>query len=141
MTDDETVDATTARQALDDVARARTAVRDTPWPVWLYPVNAVLLGLMALTPLAGDRDSVLLLVGAAAVIAVNVVAGHLNGAPWALPTSRGFLTGVAVAAGCLAASAVASSLTDRTWPFVVLAVLATASYLAGSVAHRASTRR
>jgi hypothetical protein len=134
-------DAAAAAKALAEIESAQRAVRDTPWPVWLYPVNAVLLGAMALTTLLDEHSTKALLAIALAVVAVNVLAGLRIGTPWALPTSRGFLTAVAVSAGLLGAALVTSGLTDRAWPVVLLAAGTTVSYLVGSVLHHRSTRR
>lgn len=134
-------DAAAAAKALAEIESAQRAVRDTPWPVWLYPVNAVLLGAMALTTLLDEHSSKALLAIALAVLAVNVLAGLRIGTPWALPTSRGFLTAVAVSVGLLVAAMVTSDLTDRAWPVVLLAVGTTVSYLIGSALHHRSTRR
>ena len=40
-----------ASAGLEAVAEAQRAVRDRPWPLWLYPANALLLGGLALTGL------------------------------------------------------------------------------------------
>jgi hypothetical protein len=134
-------DAAAAAKALADIETAQRAVRDTPWPVWLYSVNAVLFAAMALTTLLDEYSSAALLAVALAVVAVNVLAGLRMGTPWAVPTSRGFLTAGAVSGGLLVAAVVASRLTDRAWPVVLLAVGTTVSYLIGSVFHYRSTRR
>lgn len=134
-------DPAAAQAALDDIERAQHAVRDTPWPTWLYPVNAALLGALALTPILGEHRSNALLALSLVVVLVNMSAGYRLGIPWALPTSRGFLAGVAVSTACVVVSLMVGSLTDRSWPCVVLAIAAAACYLAGSVAHRRSTHR
>jgi hypothetical protein len=131
-----------ARDALASIQDVQRAVRDTPWPTWLYPVNAVLLGAMALTSLLPEhRSGVVLLAVALTVVGVNVTAGYRMGTPWALPTSPGFLAAVAASALCMVAALAVTALTERTWPVVVLAVAATAIYLAGGVVHRRSTGR
>ena len=134
-----TPDPAEAREALASIDRAQRAVRDTPWPTWIYPVNAALLGAMALTPLAPEHRRLSALVAVALlVMAVNLAAGYRMGTPWTLPTSRTFLAAVAASGLCvLAAFAVA----DNTWPVVTLAVAAAVLYLAGGVAHRRSTGR
>jgi hypothetical protein len=134
-------DAVAAERALAEIDSAQRAVRDTPWPVWLYPVNAVLLGAMALTTLLDEQRSWVWLVTGLAVFGINVLAGLRIGTPWALPTSRGFLTAVAVSAGLLVAALIVSDLTDHAWPVVLLAIATTVSYLIGSVLHHRSTRR
>jgi hypothetical protein len=126
------------------VQDAQRAVRDTPWPTWIYPVNAVLLGAMAVAALLHEHRSSVLLALALTVVGVNLTAGYRMGSPWALPTSRGFLASVAALASCLVAALAAlaaPNLTQRSWPVVVLAMAATAIYLVGSVVHRRSTGR
>ena len=46
---DRSPSAAQAREALASIQGVQRAVRDTPWPTWLYPTNALLLGAMALT--------------------------------------------------------------------------------------------
>lgn len=128
-----------ARAALADIDTAQRAVRDTPWPTWLYPVNALLLGAMTLTFALGDDGFVFLLAASATLIAVNMLAGYRMGTPFALPTSRVFLASVGAAIACLFAAFVVAELTAKAWPIVVLAIAAAAVYLAGSVVHRRST--
>jgi len=128
-----------AREALADVDTAQRAVRNTPWPTWIYPVNALLLGAMALTFALGDDGFVFLLAASAMLMAVNVLAGYRMGTPYTLPTSRVFLTLVGASMACLLAAFVVAELTAQAWPIVVLAVAAAAFYLAGGVAHRRST--
>ena len=128
-----------ARAALATIDTAQRAVRDTPWPTWIYPVNALLLGVMTLTFALGDDGSVPLFATGAVIFAVNMLAGYRMGTPYTLPTSRLFLASVGAAAACLAAAFVVAELTTLTWPIVVLAVAAATLYLAGGVAHRRST--
>ena len=130
---------TEAREALDSIDTAQRAVRDTPWPTWLYPVNALLLGAMTLTFALGDDGFVPLLAASAALIAVNGLAGYRMGTPFALPTSRTFLALVGAAMACIFAAFVAAELTPRPWPVIALAIAAAVLYLAGGVAHRRST--
>ncbi|MEV0902034.1 hypothetical protein [Actinoplanes sp. NPDC049802] len=128
-----------AREALADIDTAQRAVRDTPWPTWIYPVNALLLGAMTLTFALGDDGLVLLLAAGAALMAVNVLAGYRMGAPYTLPTSRVFLALAGASTMCLFAAFVVAELTTQARPIVVLAVAAAAFYLAGGVVHRRST--
>ncbi|GIE28742.1 hypothetical protein Ait01nite_017870 [Actinoplanes italicus] len=128
-----------AREALADIDTAQRAVRDTPWPTWLYPVNALLLGAMTLTFALGDDGFVPLLATSAALTAINVLAGYRMGTPFTLPTSRAFLALVGATIACLLSAFVVAELTGRTWPIVVLAVAAATFYLAGGVVHRRST--
>ncbi|WP_432505816.1 hypothetical protein [Kineococcus arenarius] len=130
-----------AREALADIESAQRAVRDTPWPTWIYPVNAALLGVMALTFLLEENRTTAFLAVASTIIGVNVAAGYRMGAPWTVPTSRGFLAAVAAAGACVLAALVAADLTERAWPVVVLAAAATAAYLVAGVVHRRSTGR
>ncbi|WP_432520990.1 hypothetical protein [Kineococcus sp. SYSU DK006] len=128
-----------ARAALAGIQQVQRAVRDTPWPTWLYPTNALLLGAMTLTFLLEQHRTAAFLAVALVVAAVNLVAGYRMGAPWALPTSRLFLAAVAAAGACVVAALVLADLTRSSWPVLVLAVAATALYSAGAVAHRRST--
>jgi Kef-type K+ transport system membrane component KefB len=130
-----------ARDALASIRDVQRAVRDTPWPTWLYPVNAVLLGALALTPVLHEHRSSVLLAVALTVMGVNGTAGYRMGTPWALPTSRGFLAAVVASVSCVVAAFAVTDLTERTWPVVVLAIATTAIYLAGGVIHRRSTGR
>jgi hypothetical protein len=128
-----------AREALANIDTAQRAVRDTPWPTWIYPVNALLLGAMTLTFALGDDGFVLLLAAGASLMAVNVLAGYRMGTPYTLPTSRVFFALVGASMACLFAAFVVSELTAQAWPIIVLAVAVAAFYLAGGVAHRRST--
>jgi hypothetical protein len=128
-----------AREALASIDTAQRAVRNTPWPTWIYPVNALLLGAMTLTFAFGEDGFVYLLAAGAALMAVNVLAGYRMGTPYTLPTSRVFLALVGASTACLFAAFAVSELTAQAWPIVVLAVAAAAFYLAGGVAHRRST--
>ncbi|OJF12524.1 hypothetical protein [Couchioplanes caeruleus] len=128
-----------AREALAHIDTAQRAVRDAPWPTWIYPVNALLLGAMTLTFALGDDGFVFLLATSAALIAVNMLAGYRMGAPFTLPTSRAFLASAGAAGACVLTAFIAADLTAQPWPIVVLAIAAAAFYLAGGVAHRRST--
>lgn len=128
-----------ARTALDDIDRVQRAVRDTPWPVWLYPINAALLALFALTALLDSRAAFLGI--AAVIVAVNVITGYRMGTPWALPTNRGFLTCVALSALCVALAQAVGNPSGPAWPVVLLAAAAAAIFSTGSILHYRSTRR
>jgi len=128
-----------AREALAHIATAQRAVRDTPWPTWLYPVNALLLGAMTLTFALGDDGLVFLLAAGAVLITVNMLVGYRMGTPFTLPTSPAFLALVGAAIACLFAAFIVAELTARQWPIVVLAIAGACFYLAGGVAHRRST--
>jgi len=130
-----------AREALASVERAQRAVRDTPWPTWLYPVNALLIAGMALTSLLPQQRTAALLAVALTIVGVNVVAGYRMGTPWALPARRAFLAAVAASTLCVVAAVAIADVVERALPVVVLAVAAAVIYLAGGVAHRASTGR
>ncbi|GAA3392297.1 hypothetical protein [Cryptosporangium minutisporangium] len=130
-----------ARDALASIEHAQRAVRDTPWPTWIYPVNAVLVGAMASTFLLAEHGTLALLAVASTVVGLNVAAGYRMGAPWTVPTSRTFLAAVAASFLCVLAAMVVADLTERAWPVVVLAIAATVIYLVGGVVHRRSTGR
>lgn len=134
------VSAEEARSALTEMEAAQRAVRDTPWPTWLYPVNALLLGAYSLHALIEDWWGLVVALGIAAVIlALNIVVGRRMGTPWILPTSRGFLTCVALAALCM----VTAVFLGHEHPVAIIALAAAAAllYLLGSVFHHRSTRR
>ncbi len=128
-----------AREALAHIDAAQRAARDMPWPTWLYPVNALLVGAMTATFALGDDGFVFLLAAGAVLIAVNMLAGYRMGAPFAFPTSRVFLASVGAAIACLLAAFIVAEVSTRQWPIVVLAVAAASIYLAGGVVHRRST--
>ncbi|WP_432497707.1 hypothetical protein [Kineococcus auxinigenes] len=130
-----------ARAALADIEDAQRAVRDTPWPTWIYPVNALLLGGMALTFLVEENRTTLFLAVAFTIVGVNMTTGYRMGTPWTVPTSRGFIAAVAAAGACVLAALLASELTERAWPVVAFAAAATAAYLVAGVVHRRSTGR
>lgn len=129
-----------ARDALASIQDVQQALRDTPWPTWLYPFNAVLLGALALTPLLEENRSSAVLALALAVVTANVATGYRMGTPWVLPASRGFLVAVVASISCVVAALVISSLSARVWPILVLGGATTTLYLVGAVMHRGSTR-
>jgi hypothetical protein len=133
------IDPAEAREALAGIDRAQRTVRDTPWPAWIYLVNAMLVGGMALTPLLQEHRSTALLAVALTIIGVNVAAGYRMGAPWILPTSRVFLAAIAVSTLCVVTAVALADPAGRAWPVVALAVAATVIYLGGGVAHRTTT--
>ncbi|WP_434739488.1 hypothetical protein [Micromonospora sp. SH-82] len=124
---------------LDAVAAAQHAVRNRPWPRWIYPANALLLGAMALTPLLESARLGAWITLGIAVFALNYWAGHQIGTPFAIPTSRGFLAAVALSAVFLATAMIAGD-ADATWLVVACAAGTSISYTIGSVLHHRSTR-
>lgn len=134
------VSAEEARSALTEMETAQRAVRDTPWPTWLYPVNALLLGAYALASLIEDGWRLAVWLGlAATIIALNIVVGLRMGTPWILPTSRGFQVGVALAGICMVAAVILGPAHPAL--IVGLAVGSTVFYLIGCAFHHRSTRR
>lgn len=131
-----------AAAALDAVADAQRVVRDQPWPLWLYPANALLLGALVLAGLAHDSrlSSIATLVCAVTLALLNYWAGRLIGTPFAIPTSRGFLALVILAGVFMLASVFARG-TGATWFIVFCAAGAVVSYGLGSVLHYRSTRK
>ncbi len=131
-----------AASGLDAVADAQRAVRSRPWPLWLYPSNALLLGALAL---AGIIDSSMI---AALVVvalggtfsALNYWAGRRMGTPFAIPASRAFRSLVAVSAVFVILSLFTRE-AGLEWATVPCAAGATLSYGLGSVVHYRSTRR
>lgn len=138
----ETIDPREAAAQLDDAAAAARAIRDTPWPAWLYPTNALLLGGLALDSLVRPSilAALLVIVLAVGFVAINFWAGRRIGAPFAIPTSAGFRILAAIAAVLVLASLFTREL-EGPWPTVACAVGAVASYGIGSVLHWRSTRR
>lgn len=131
-----------AAAALAGVADVRRAVRDRPWPVWLYPTNALLLGGLALAGLVQSSmlGSLIVLALGTAIAALNYWAGRLIGTPFAIPTNRGFRILAALSAVFVIASLFARA-ADLGWAIVACAAAATVSYSVGSVLHRRSTHR
>lgn len=122
---------------LDAVAKAQRAVRDRPWPMWLYPVNVLLLGAIALL---GSTSFVALVVLGLLVGVVNYGAGYLMGTPFAVPTSRGFLAATTAAMLFLVAAMIAG-FAGLSWLVVLCAAATAISYAVGSILHYRSTRR
>lgn len=134
------VSAEEARSALTEMEAAQRAVRDTPWPTWLYPVNALLIGAYALHALIEDSWRLAVAMGiAGAILALNIVVGKRMGTPWILPTSRGFLTCVVLAAACMVTAVILGH--EHSTAVIALAAGAAAFYLLGSVLHHRSTHR
>ncbi|WP_017616243.1 hypothetical protein [Nocardiopsis salina] len=117
-------------------------MRDRPWPTWLYPANTVLLGALALAPLLPDPAFIgVWLVLIFTVVSVNTWVGRRMGTPLAFPTSRGFLSAVAVAILFLLAAWLVEQMDEPTWITVLCAVGASAGYGIGSIVHHRSTHR
>lgn len=134
-------DPSEAAAALADIDRDQRAVRDTPWPIWLYPVNVVLLVALGLSFLVPEPAGMpVTLVVAGSVIAANLLAGRANGAPFALPTSRVFLGLVAVSALLLVAAMMAARDLDNPVGNVACSVAAGLVYAIACVVHHRSTR-
>lgn len=138
----ETIDPREAAAQLDAAADAARSIRDIPWPAWLYPANALLLGGLALDNLVRPSilAAILALVLAVGFVAINYWAGRRIGAPFAIPTSAGFRILAAVAAVFVLASLFTREF-DTPWPTIACAVGAVTSYSIGSVLHWRSTHR
>lgn len=131
-----------AAAGLDAVAAARRAVQDRPWPIWLYPTNAILLGGLALAGLLHPSilaASVTLIIGIV-LAALNFWAGRLMGTAFAIPTSTGFRVLVAVS-GVFVVVSVFARVAGAEWGIVGCALGAVVSYGAGSLVHYRSTHR
>lgn len=141
-TNGESSDRISAVDGLDAIAAARRAVRDQPWPTWLYPTNALLLGAITLTSLLDSSmmASLLILVLGVGVALINYQAGRLMGTPYAVPTSKVFL-GFVILAGASTATAVVLRETLSEQGIIACASGAVISYGLGSVVHYRSTRR
>jgi len=138
---DPTPDPREAAAALGAVSDAQAAVRDRPWPIWLYPINALLLGGVALAGLVDSAAIGALVIGVLAVclVALNYGAGRHMGTPFAIPTSRGFRVLVA-AASAFVIGALFARMADLDWAIIACAVGATSCYAIGAVLHVRSTR-
>lgn len=138
---DPTPDPGEAAAALGAVSDAQAAVRDRPWPIWLYPINALLLGGVALAGLVDSAAIGALVIGVLAVclVALNYGAGRHMGTPFAIPTSRGFRVLVA-AASAFVIGALFARLAGLDWVIIACAVGATSCYAVGAVLHVRSTR-
>lgn len=134
------LDPSQAADALAAIDRDQRAVRDTPWPLWLYPVNTVLLVALGLSFLAPERALWVTLLIVLAVVGANLLAGRVNGAPFALPTSRAFLGLVAVSGFLLVASHAAARELDTALGNVALSLAAGATYAVACWVHHRSTR-
>ena len=138
-------DAASARAALADVDAAKKAVKDAPWPTWLYFENAALLTLMGLSLLLGEPAWIWgwCAIGVA-ILVVNLGAARAMGISSALPSSVAFLTCVGVAIGLLVVPAVlreAAFFPVGPALIVPCALGAGVVYLVGSAIHYRSTRR
>lgn len=137
-----TPDPTEAAADLDSVADAQRAVRDRPWPLWLHPANAMLVGVFSLTPLLDEPARVIAFAATClALLVLNFGAGHRIGTPFAIPTGAGFLAGLAVAAFFLAGAMLVNTFDGPAWGVVVCAAGASVSYAIGAIFHYRSTRR
>lgn len=132
----------TASAALDVVAEARRAVRDRPWPLWLYLSNAVLLAGVALTGLIETPIAFALVAGVLAMglAALNYWAGTRMGTPFAIPTSPGFRI-CAITAGAFVIASLLARGAGLPWVVVLCAGGVLISYGLGAAFHRKSTRR
>lgn len=136
-----TPDPAEAQAALADIENAERAVRDVPWPIWLYLANAVLLGAIAASFLVDTAAPGALLAVAVATITVNVLAARQLNIPWAVPTNRVFQASCVSAAVFLVAAAVISALADSRWPIVACSIGAAVVYLVGCAFHHRNATR
>src|SRR5699024_10581733 len=127
-------------EELSAVADAQRAVRDQPWPVWLYPTNALLLAGLALTGLLASSmlAAFTALILGVSLVVVNYWAGRRMGTPFAVPTSRSFRALLVVSAIFLIASLFASD-ANLEWAIIGCAAGAAISYGIGSIVHYRST--
>lgn len=139
---DSSPDPRAASSALDAVAEAQRAVRDRPWPLWLYPLNALLLGGVALAGLIRPSmvAALVVLVLGATLAAVNHWAGRRMGTPFAVPTSRGFRI-LAAASGAFVIASLFARDAALEWAVIACAGGAVIAYSLGSVLHYRSTHR
>ncbi|YAL84065.1 hypothetical protein ACMYYO_04445 [Dermacoccaceae bacterium W4C1] len=136
-----TDDARSAQAALDAADAAERSIRDTPWPVWLYPINGALMGLLVLSTLVDTMRPAALLWVSLLTSFFNLLVGRWMGTPYTLPTNRVFLVSCGIACGCAIAAVIATATMESPTTLVImLAVAAMASYGLGSVSHYRSTR-
>lgn len=134
------VDPAAAADALAEIDQDRRAVRDTPWPAWLYPVNSLLIAAIGLSFQLPERAMWVTLALSLLLAGANLLAGRVNGVPFALPTSRLFVGLVAVSAVLLLASRTAAREADGPWLNVAVSLAAGATYAVASRVHFRSTR-
>jgi hypothetical protein len=131
-----------AATGLAAIAHAQRAVRDRPWPLWLYPTNALLLGGVALTGLIESSvfAALVALALGSVLAAVNYWAGHALGTPYAISTSRGFRM-LAALSGAFVIASVLAPADGPGWLVLAGAAGAVISYSVGSAVHYRSTHR
>ncbi|WP_413316675.1 hypothetical protein AA0Z99_08535 [Agrococcus sp. 1P02AA] len=139
---EQTPDRGDAAASLAAVAAAERAVRDRPWPLWLYPANALLLGGVAIAGLIPSSmiGAIVVVALASAMAALNYGAGRRMGTPFAIPTSRGFRILVA-ASGAFVLLAMLARAAELPWAIIACTVGAIVAYALASVLHLRSTRR
>lgn len=128
-----------AAAGLDAITTAQRAIRDRPWPVWLYPTNALLLAGLALTDLLESSmlaAFVAVILGPALAL-INYLVGRRMGTPFAIPTHRGFCLLAALSAVFLIASLFASD-AQLNWAIIACAAGAAISYGLASMLHSRS---
>ncbi|WP_430592118.1 hypothetical protein [Humidisolicoccus flavus] len=131
----------TKQHALVDEEQVRRAARLTPWPLWLYFVNALLITGLALTPLLGEMSLQGWLAIGFALTVANAISTYRSGVPWALPMSRVFLGALAVATALVVAALIAGMVGEERWPVVVCALAAGVVFALGSAAHIRRAKR
>ncbi|GIF75099.1 hypothetical protein [Asanoa siamensis] len=131
-----------AANDLAAIAHVQRAVRNRPWPIWLYPANALLLGGLALTGLieSSALAALVALALACSLAAVNYRVGRAIGTPYAIPSSRGFRVLAALSAAFVIVSVLVPADGPR-WLILAGAAGAVISYTAGAAVHVRSTRR
>lgn len=138
---DPTIDPEEARAALADIDGAEHAVRDVPWPAWLYLANAfVLLVLPATQVLPGRWPAVAILIILAQVY-VNRWAGERYSIPWAVPSDVAFRICCFSALALSCGGFLVASFTEPTWYTTFAGVVAAPLYLLGCVRHHRKATR
>jgi len=137
-----TPDPRSAASDLHAIVDAQRAVRDRPWPLWLYPCNAALLGGIALCGLIDSSmiGALVVLALALGLVALNSLAGRIMGTPFAIPTSWLFRVLVIASAVFVILSIPARTLGSDA-AVIACAVAAAACYGVGAVVHARRTRR
>ena len=130
-----------AREVLADIERAEHAVRDVPWPIWLYAFNAVTLLALPATLLLPDYYSASAILLILAQISVNVWAGRHYTIPWAIPSDMTFRICCYIAVALSVSPFLLDIFTDPTWHVGIAGAIAAPLYLLGCLFHHRNATR
>lgn len=130
-----------ARASLADIDGAEHAVRDVPWPIWLYLVNAALLAMLTVAVSLDDRRTAAITAIALTMIAANYLAARALNIPWAIPSSRVFIGALSVCIVVAVGALMLADVVDTLWPFIALAAGNAVIYLIGCFHHHRTATR